>query len=224
MKYEDIKKMGEAWAQVQEKQRQANVIRAEAMLKFEEENLSAMKDQMEESKKVDEKAPKVAKGKDASVKGIAKASDAYAKKLKLQKNDASNDKSDDGDGMDKVDKKAVKKKFDDRKDKDIDNDGDTDDSDEYLHKRRKAISKNSGSKGKKETEVQTSEMTDMEKTRAMATISVEYPSSFISSHLSCNRVINSGGKLFNRLYLIVGIYQQRICFVSTHRTKLWFFV
>ena len=43
--------------------------------------------------------------------------------------------------MDKVDKKALKKDFDDRKDKDIDNDGDVDDSDEYLHKRRQAISK-----------------------------------------------------------------------------------
>ena len=43
--------------------------------------------------------------------------------------------------LDAVDKKAVKKDFDDRKDKDIDNDGDTDSSDEYLHKRRKAISK-----------------------------------------------------------------------------------
>lgn len=43
--------------------------------------------------------------------------------------------------LDPVNAKAVKKKFDDRKDKDIDNDGDTDASDEYLHKRRKAISK-----------------------------------------------------------------------------------
>ena len=43
--------------------------------------------------------------------------------------------------MDKVNPDAVKKKFDDRKDKDIDNDGDVDSSDEYLHKRRKAISK-----------------------------------------------------------------------------------
>jgi hypothetical protein len=58
------------------------------------------------------------------------------------KEDASNDKSDDGEGMDKVDAKAVKKKFGDRKDKDIDNDGDEDESDEYLHNRRKAISKN----------------------------------------------------------------------------------
>jgi len=43
--------------------------------------------------------------------------------------------------IDAVNPKAVKKKFDDRKDKDIDNDGDEDSSDEYLHKRRKAISK-----------------------------------------------------------------------------------
>ena len=52
-----------------------------------------------------------------------------------------NDKSDDGEGLDAVQPKAVKKKFDDRKDKDIDNDGDVDDSDKFLHKRRKAISK-----------------------------------------------------------------------------------
>ena len=43
--------------------------------------------------------------------------------------------------MDKVDPKAVKKKFKDRKDQDIDNDGDTDSTDKYLHKKRKAISK-----------------------------------------------------------------------------------
>ena len=43
--------------------------------------------------------------------------------------------------LDAVNPKAVKKKFKDRKDKDIDNDGDVDDSDRYLHKRRKAISK-----------------------------------------------------------------------------------
>src|SRR6056300_1045179 len=44
--------------------------------------------------------------------------------------------------LDPVNKDAVKKKFDDRKDKDIDNDGDTDSTDKYLHKRRSAISKN----------------------------------------------------------------------------------
>ena len=55
-----------------------------------------------------------------------------------------NDKSDDGDGLDAVQPDAVKKKFKDRKDKDIDNDGDVDDSDRFLHKRRKAISKSMG--------------------------------------------------------------------------------
>jgi hypothetical protein len=44
--------------------------------------------------------------------------------------------------LDPVNKNAVKKKFDDRKDKDIDNDGDVDSSDKFLHKKRKAISKN----------------------------------------------------------------------------------
>lgn len=52
--------------------------------------------------------------------------------------------------LDKVNPKAVKKDFDDRKDKDIDNDGDVDSSDEYLHKRRKAISKAT----KEETELE----------------------------------------------------------------------
>ena len=55
-----------------------------------------------------------------------------------------NDKSDDGEGLDAVQPDAVKKKFKDRKDKDIDNDGDVDDSDKFLHKRRKAISKSMG--------------------------------------------------------------------------------
>tara|TARA_A100001011_G_scaffold397910_1_gene500453 strand:+ start:3526 stop:4938 length:1413 start_codon:yes stop_codon:yes gene_type:complete len=64
-----------------------------------------------------------------------------AQLMKRANEDNTNDKSDDGDGLDKVQPKAVKKKFKDRKDKDIDNDGDVDSSDKYLHKRRKAVSK-----------------------------------------------------------------------------------
>ena len=43
--------------------------------------------------------------------------------------------------MDKPDEDELDGDFDDREDKDIDNDGDTDDSDEYHHKKRQAISK-----------------------------------------------------------------------------------
>jgi len=69
-------------------------------------------------------------------------------KPKVMKSETNkNDKSDDGDGLDAVQPKAVKKKFADRKDKDIDNDGDVDDSDKFLHKRRKAVSKAIKSQG-----------------------------------------------------------------------------
>ena len=44
--------------------------------------------------------------------------------------------------LDPVNKAALAKDFQGRKDKDIDNDGDVDSTDKYLHKRRKAITKN----------------------------------------------------------------------------------
>ena len=65
----------------------------------------------------------------------------YSLAEKVAKEDNTNDKSDDGDGLDKVQPKALKKKFKDRKDRDIDNDGDVDSTDKYLHKRRKTVSK-----------------------------------------------------------------------------------
>jgi len=84
---------------------------------------------------------------DAGSKDMTKYHKEVMKKFKpkvMKSETNKNDKSDDGDGLDAVQPNAVKKKFDDRKDKDIDNDGDVDSSDKFLHKRRKAISKSMG--------------------------------------------------------------------------------
>ena len=84
---------------------------------------------------------------DAGSKDMTKYHKEIMKKFKpkvMKTETNKNDKSDDGDGLDAVQPDAVKKKFKDRKDKDIDNDGDVDSSDKYLHKRRKAISKSMG--------------------------------------------------------------------------------
>ena len=61
--------------------------------------------------------------------------------------------------LDPVDDKANDKKFKNRKDKDIDNDGDVDSSDEFLHKRRKAIDneKDGGEKPAKNEKVKAKE-------------------------------------------------------------------
>ena len=84
---------------------------------------------------------------DAGSKDMTKYHNEIMKKFKpkvMKTETNKNDKSDDGDGLDAVQPDSVKKKFKDRKDKDIDNDGDVDDSDRFLHKRRKAISKSMG--------------------------------------------------------------------------------
>lgn len=111
---------------------------------------------MADIKKMGIKVKKVGKGPgdgyaEYSLSGSKANLEKANKKLMLVDDDImnfketnKNDKSDDGDGLDAVQPKAVKKKFADRKDKDIDNDGDVDDSDKFLHKRRKAVSKAMG--------------------------------------------------------------------------------
>lgn len=138
MKTSDIKRLGEAWASVTSKEEleEAKAEEGNAFTKA----LQAAKDNGDETF--------VVAGKKYNVK---------EEEAKIAKEDASNDKEDDGEGMDKVDPKAAKKKFKDRKDKDIDNDGDVDDSDEYLHKRRQAIAKKDkkvvGNDGEKKAEI-----------------------------------------------------------------------
>lgn len=100
-----------------------------------------------------------AKGYKAKGQDAKKAVNTYIKNWKIAKSDieehemntfarVKNILSEDGNKkkLDPVNKKAVKKDFEDRKDQDLDNDGDVDSSDKYLHKRRKAISKNIGKK------------------------------------------------------------------------------
>ena len=80
-------------------------------------------------------------GKEYKTEDYADGKPGLVGESKTIKEDNTKDKSDEGEGMDKVQPKAIKKKFADRKDKDIDNDGDVDSSDKYLHKRRQAVSK-----------------------------------------------------------------------------------
>jgi len=67
------------------------------------------------------------------------------------------------DKMDPVNKKELKGTHAQRKDKDIDNDGDVDSTDKYLHKRRKAITKNIKGKKGETAEMNPKMKTDREK-------------------------------------------------------------
>ena len=129
---------------------------------------------MADIKKMGIKVKKVGKGPgdgyaEYSLSGSKANLEKANKKLMLVDDDImnfketnKNDKSDDGDGLDAVQPKAVKKKFADRKDKDIDNDGDVDDSDKFLHKRRKAVSKSMGEEiSQKEFEMMIEALTEL---------------------------------------------------------------
>ena len=105
----------------------------------------------------------------ANVKAQPKDKVSLAKAPWEKKKDTKKEEAEIEEALDAVNKKAVKKDFADRKDKDIDNDGDTDSSDEYLHKRRKAVSK--AMKGKEvEVEVQTNEEVELDENKAIIKI------------------------------------------------------
>ena len=76
--------------------------------------------------------------------------------------------------MDPVNHKELKGKHKDRDDKDIDNDGDEDSTDKYLHKRRKAISKNV--KGGDEVEMNPKKTKDKASTQNADTMESTLPS------------------------------------------------
>lgn len=92
--------------------------------------------------------------------------------------------------MDPVDHKELKGKHKDRKDKDIDNDGDVDKSDEYLHNRRKAVSKAMKKKGdeevvmnpKKEKKGKDAEMTESVDKARSAVQDHDMDADHVSSH------------------------------------------
>lgn len=68
--------------------------------------------------------------------------------------------------LDPVDQKALKGSLKNAKDKDINNDGKTDSSDEYLHKRRQAVSKALGKL--KEAALEEKKLTDKQVKNALA--------------------------------------------------------
>lgn len=122
MKKEDIKNVAAAWQQVQEATAKQ---RALASIKPQPKDKVSLAPAPFDIPKKAEKMP-IAKKEEMSSK------EKMAKGLYASKKEA----------MDPVDKKELKGKHADRDDKDIDNDGDADSSDKYLHKRRKAITKN----------------------------------------------------------------------------------
>jgi hypothetical protein len=109
------------------------------------DSVSAVLSDMKEDQKASQNSM-LKKGKGEPV------AQSKAKQALPEEDDENGNGNGNGKKLDPVNKKAVKKKFDDRQDKDIDNDGDTDASDKFLHKKRKAITKairNTSKSGKK---------------------------------------------------------------------------
>ena len=148
MKTKDIKNVAAAWAEVQESQKAA-LAKKLAKASASSEKGKAAVTLPKAPFKVPGKNEALDKDDESSVmkvvkalKGAVKAHSGQAKSLEKDIKDSVTKEA-----MDPVDKKELKGKHSDRKDKDIDNDGDVDASDKFLHKRRKAISK-STKKGK----------------------------------------------------------------------------
>ena len=129
-----IKNVGLAWQQVQENQKAAMAKKLAKAAASSEKGKAAV---------TLSKAPFPIPKKEAADLDKSNAVKEMSSKEKMKKG-LYNSK------MDPVDKKELKGTHADRKDGDIDNDGDEDKSDKYLHKRRKAITKNM----KKEGEVE----------------------------------------------------------------------
>ena len=150
MKTKDIKNVAAAWAEVQESQKAA-LAKKLAKASASSEKGKAAVTLPKAPFKVPGKNEALDKDDESSVmkvvkalKGAVKAHSGQAKSLEKDIKDSVTKEA-----MDPVDKKELKGKHSDRKDKDIDNDGDVDASDKFLHKRRKAISKSA----KKDKEV-----------------------------------------------------------------------
>lgn len=144
-----LKKAGgrEALDMMQEIARYISKIQSTKKMRNEELNLDEAK--MEDSEVLSAAKKLASNGKDEKAKSFGKGLiDFYEKNKSFTpdqvaglQNIMKNASFQMAETMDPVDKAALKKKFKDRKDKDINNDGKVDDTDEYLHKRRSAISK-----------------------------------------------------------------------------------
>jgi hypothetical protein len=142
MKTKDIKNVAAAWAEVQENQKAAlakKLAKASASSEKGKAAVTLPKPPFKVPGKNEDLDKDDTKSVKKIIKGLKGAVKAHSKQYKSLEKDIKDSVT--NEAMDPVDKKELKGKHSDRKDKDIDNDGDVDASDRFLHKRRKAISK-----------------------------------------------------------------------------------